>query len=1562
VDLYKKRLMGFRQIVIAFFAFLVIPAIGNTQIAENIVIDKMSSALRTCNGQQFAGTFSIGQITGQTNDVSLNRMFLCAGDRIQLRHDGNAIFNGDPDPSTTPGIGYAWYACPPDPAISGADELPTIITDPCIFDLVNTPALGVFIYTDDQNGDAIFRNEAFTQANGMVQTIPEYYNNGDPIEIWFAPITYDRLDAASSQAAYDNFGSCVDVNTDAAFSVVYLNPIEIGNEQTNVGGNELTASFIPTGGLSEFDGTNYTISIYRSNNPAIQATSINGPMNHDGVITYTVPSVGEYTIEISDGKNCSVSSTMFLGADPVIVSVTGCDTISSTNLEPGDTICLPITVENFDSITVASLGVVWDASVLQFINVQNFGSSAIDQSTFGTAFPNGITLVAFNFPISSGETLPDGTILFEVCFRIISTPGSTTSVVISDFQNAALEFANASVGEIPVETTEPCQITVAQTANLSAFLTSCGGGPGDGDITIAAFGGTAPYFYDYINTADGSINGSNISFGGGPNVTFSVPAGNYNIVVRDTDGNTQNYNIDVDAMLLDISSTKFFSPTCYDFTNGNIRVIAENGTPPYSYLITDLNNPQIPPFSGFILTAGDSATVPSLPASNYFVEVTDAHGCTQILNQTLNSNPFVIDIQNQTDATCIGSADGAISINISGSTPFVDGTYRFDFLTNIDLPTNSSGNIGFGALDPGEYCVTIRSSVPGCDTVYCFTIGADVVVSGNILTVDETCAGAMNGAVLIGGVTNGSPVGPYDFSILNANNAIVGSGAQTINFNFSPLDTGAYKVLVEDNAGCMSDTLTFDILPGERIEVTVDTTSFDDCLPVFATGSAVFNITGGTGPYTLDAGAGVQSGDSLLNLNAGDYNLTVTDANGCSSTLPFTIFDYEEAFIGDELINFQIDGTPCAGGTISVVYNGQIPSGPDIGVSWVGLPDNTPTIQITDDGAYSVFIFDTDIHCQLNSDTLIECDDIFGIDITLFQPRCNSAAIPNLMTTGSVLIDTFNAVAPVTYFWSLPDTTIDDGFKDGLAPGWYYITVTDARDSTVVDSFEIIEPAAVAQVFNQADSTSCFNICDGGVTITPINNDNPTDEFILFWDRLGSPSSDTGFVFTVDSLCAGFQSFTVTQDEECFYVDSIDIPAPEPVLVELDTLINISCFGVNDGAIFVEGSGGSPGYTFLWEDNSVASSLTLLSSGTYLVTVTDLNSCSAIDSFEVIEPDSLIVSIDSSASSVLGCNSQLGLITLTVEGGTEDYSYIWNPNVTDSPIAQNLQAGLYQIMVTDANGCTDTTSFNITSPPPIFYALSDFADPPCFGDATLFTVDTAYGGSGTGFSFSIQNGANQAVGTPIPLNAGQYLISISDSTGCTVDTTIQINQPNPLEVQVDPSQVTIDLGTSAQLEAEIIQSDKPIDQYIWTPASLIVCDTCPVTNTDSLISSQVFVLTVVDTSGCIATAEALVEVSTKSNVFIPNIFTPNDDGINEYFSVFTGAGVAGVQSAKIFDRWGELMHSAENLGINGSDGIRIWDGEFNNEPMQPGVYVYLVDVLLINGENLLFRGDVTLIR
>jgi hypothetical protein len=398
----------------------------------------------TCN---FAGTFSLGQFIGQSNDISLDTIFLCAGDSIYIQHNGDADLSGDPNPLTQPWIGWVFYDCPP--TVSGPD-LNTILNDNC---LVPGALNGIYLYTTDllPAGSAWFNN------SGILQNI---FNSGAPIGVWFAPITLDYyLSGNPSEQGYESPlvggppGPCVNVNTDAAFEVVYLNPIKQTGVNTNFT-NSCLGKFRLEGGLPEWNpAALYTVDIALDTNILVKATTLTAApqMFNKSDIIFSVAQPGKYRVQVDDGKSCGLQFLM---------DMSGCVPDGQLSMSVPTVIgqiaqkrCMPITVENFDVISGA-FSVSWDPNELEYVSIEqvnaalafNFGANNLNLSNLSDG-RLGITFYNTSQP-GTPIHLNDGQNLLSVCLKPLTEPNPCSKVEITN-SPTGITFEGAQGGLIP---------------------------------------------------------------------------------------------------------------------------------------------------------------------------------------------------------------------------------------------------------------------------------------------------------------------------------------------------------------------------------------------------------------------------------------------------------------------------------------------------------------------------------------------------------------------------------------------------------------------------------------------------------------------------------------------------------------------------------------------------------------------------------------------------------------------------------------------------------------------------------------------------------------------------------------------------------------------------------------------------------------------------------------------------------------------------------------------------------------------------------------------------------
>ncbi|HOY04472.1 MAG TPA: gliding motility-associated C-terminal domain-containing protein [Saprospiraceae bacterium] len=315
-----------------------------------------------------------------------------------------------------------------------------------------------------------------------------------------------------------------------------------------------------------------------------------------------------------------------------------------------------------------------------------------------------------------------------------------------------------------------------------------------------------------------------------------------------------------------------------------------------------------------------------------------------------------------------------------------------------------------------------------------------------------------------------------------------------------------------------------------------------------------------------------------------------------------------------------------------------------------------------------------------------------------------------------------------------------------------------------------------------------------------------------------------------------------------------------------------------------------------------------------------------------------------------------GSVSIVPNGGTPPITALWNTGATGLQLS-GLGAGDYSVVLTDQTGCRDSASFTLTAPPAI---TVDFATvvPRCFGENNGTVIIRAITGGSEPYSVTLNSVSVMPDTFPVnftQLGSGTYGLEIEDANGCSTEDEVDVPAPAELIVNVGPDQ-EIALGDSTVLEG--LTNATGIDTFMWSPLAYL-------SNPDSLITyvrpihSQVYSLTVQDTFGCIARDEMLLTVRRDNRIFIPNVIKPGS-AENDAFTVYGGPELDAIRSLRIYDRWGELLY--EGLDVPKNDPSIGWRGRARGKDVMPGVYIYIVDVVMSDGTTAILTGDVTVVR
>lgn len=1463
---------------------------------------------------QYAGTtINTTDVGNQSNDP----LYLCFGDGLVINHINDQDLTGDPQPLTPPGIGYAFYNCPP--TVSGPD-LATILTDPCI--LNNPPPTnGLWVTTGTTaNGDVTFTNTGFIQ---------NFFNNGNPIQIWFAPITLDNwaVQGFESAGGGNPAGPCVNVNINNAFPVVYLNEVVAGEVVYNPG--TLTGSFTIGGGLPEYDGSNYTITILQNSAPFNVGAVTSGPAMDGSTVSFSVPAQGTYTVSISDGTGCNTDFEVYF---PTVSMIVACTAASA-----GGTVCLGVSVEDFTNIVSYQYTLVYDPAVLSFVNATN-----INLPNFtGASYSGGAGFITFSWnsnDIFNGTTVADNTVIYQLCFNVIGGDGTSSPIQING-SVTPIEVYNSSNNQLGLATMD-CTVPVGNqnlVVNLSADSVSCGETPAlsDGALIIALTGGAAPYSYTWQNNCTGATGNGVIPSQNGSATINGLPAcNNYTVTVTSSLGETSSATVAILQAAPLFVSLDVTDPSCFGLADGCVQVDnIGGGVTPYSYQWS--NGPT------------NVQQICGLIQGSYVLTVTDAAGCTRVASTSIGVNPISVQSSMITDATCTGIGDGNISVNaVTGGTT-TGGIYSFNWSTS----DNNLGTSSFvSGLEPGTYTLTI-SDDNNCELVENYTVSADKILSIFANVDDASCFGTCNGLISVTGNTTGGPAAvPYNFSWSpNVPGAPVNTPVTTLVTN---LCAGTYSLTFTDQDGCLLDS-TFTVGQPDSIDITITNLQNESC-NIGNDGAITITASGGT----INAGSDYQYAWSnadmdnvLTGLSGGNYTVTITDDLNCSNTFVVSVLTPTPPTIN----SFAITPVSCPGDNDGAVTINVTPGGGAItGYFWTGGFTGT-TVTGLSAGQICVQVTDNQ-GCAVDSCIIIPGPmPITLADTILVSPTCLG------FTNGSINLVVQGGTSPYQY-------TINGGspvgtpFFPGLTAGIHTFTVTDANGCPAATfTIDLPSPPAINVAFSNVQAVACFNgtPCNGIATATASGGPAGLGTYTFSWS---SNEIDIGINSTANALCQDLQ-YVIVSDGICGDTFDVNIPSPPQLTIDAANTFTepVTCFGLSDGSATVTATGGTPPYNYVWQTGFPGQTINNLEADTYNATITDANGCSYQYAAIVTEPETLVAIIDILVTQDVSCfGLSDGEITVAWTGGNPGpATFTWSGNVANTATASGLPAGPYVVTVTDILGCSDTAMYNLQQPLPIFAIIPEPELPLCFGEQTLVTVDTAFGGNGGPFYFTIDNGVETPLGGSVLVYAGEHLITvIEDGSECTLDSIITVVEPPQIVVDLGPD-IVIELGDSSRLEPVDIISALPLDSVAWDPLTYLSFANDPLRPWCRPIESLTYTLTVFDINGCVGFDEVYVDVDKNRNVFIPNIFSPNGDGANDEFFVNLGPGAVKANYMRVFDRWGELLY--ERVDVLPGE-LQGWDGYFRGKVVDSGVLVYIIEVVFEDNVTLLYRGDVTVVK
>ena len=756
-------------------------------------------------------------------------------------------------------------------------------------------------------------------------------------------------------------------------------------------------------------------------------------------------------------------------------------------------------------------------------------------------------------------------------------------------------------------------------------------------------------------------------------------------------------------------------------------------------------------------------------------------------------DPLSGTFSNIVDASCSDTNDGSATINAMGGS----GNYMYNW-------DNGESNATAIMLSGGLHSVTVTDDSSG-EIIETVTIGAPTaIVPSIIFQTDAVCNGEMSGAAEVS-ATGGTPGFNYNW----------GSGITGAIQN--NLAAGNYVVTVTDLNNCTAEISVFINQPTpidiNIINLDQPTCNGDD------DGSIEVSASGGNSGFTYNwlDGIGVPSGGTLSLLPAGDYQVEVVDAQGCTNQTTITLGEPDA--VDGIVVGFDVQCTGENTGTASAEGAGG--SG-GYTYNWSN-GETGPTQSGLTAGEYIVTISDSD-NCSIA--IVIEISEpltavMAGIT-TINQPNCGNL-------DGELSAFGLGGTPDYTYLWDTGETS---AVLSNIGSGIYTVTVTDLNNCTAESTITLEDNDGVTLAANDVGNNTCFGDTEGTATITASGG---SGIYTYTWSNGGTNQTE-------NNLPAGQYSITVTDDGNCTGEISIEITEPDAFEAN-ETLIDITCNGAENGSIQLNTTGGTGNLTYLWNTEDTTDGITDLIAGIFSVTVTDENSCTGEIEFVIAEPDPIITGIvDSNSPSCTG--DMDGFISLNPSGGTGDLSFQWS-NGDTTMTADSLTAGDYSVTISDENNCDVVFDFTLDDAIELNIGAST-SPTTCNGGQDGSAILIPVGGNG---EYNIEWSTGDSTLQIFNLSAGTYSVTVTDGNGCSTEADIEVFEP----LAIDPNITTTNESSNGAGDGSAISD--PLDgvapyAFLWSTG-----DTISVIQN---LSPGSYGLTITDSNGCTATATALI--------------------------------------------------------------------------------------------------------
>ena len=951
----------------------------------------------------------------------------------------------------------------------------------------------------------------------------------------------------------------------------------------------------------------------------------------------------------------------------------------------------------------------------------------------------------------------------------------------------------------PVTITDPPQHAVS--SSTIAQQVRCDGGTGS--IRVAVQGGAPNFVYTLKNAANQTIQTSAATTA--TSHTFNtVPEGSYYTQITScgtTVSSSGTSTLDNPNPMLEIANASFTNTTCKNLNNGTIAMSLSGGSGIYRYSI---NN------GAFQLVGSSNLSLTSLASGTYTLRIRDVNDC-EVSREFEIDTPDDLTITNLVVSDDINCPEGIGDIQVTSNGGAGLFSYRLysgtTLIRNVDNTTDRT--VTFSALSQGNYRVDVTDCAETISDNISLNDPSTPIAFSAVTPVAVQCIGENNGQILVG-ISGGS--GNYQIKVDSRPFVNVTGSSHTL----AGLAAGSHEVVISDNTlGCVATTQATIGSPTPLSISSANVSKGVVCNQ--GTGDITVSIADGVAPFDyyitgdndINRSALSRTGrtHTFTDLPVGTYAVRVDGCNETDSENGISLNNATDTLRITNLSGANITCSDANDGNIVAEFDGG--ASPytirlNAGSFTLTANSNSHTFSNIGPGNYTVVVQDNN-NCETSGN--IQVNNPAGVAIQSFEVADTIVCLGG--SSGSIQVVAEGGA--IDYFFELSGTKSASFTSSqplhtftGLPSGSYQVAVTSC-DQVVNSATDVVltEPNNTVD-FGSSSSTnaSCSTANNGTITINAIGGTAPYSTFI----GSNTPVSMTSNSHTFNSLFAISHPITLIDANNCSVASSVSVGLSDPVIGSIlpEDIQQVSCNGFDNGIAFVTASGGGSSASYEYNINNgafqSANAFGGLAAQTHQVTVRLANapSCSWSGEFDITQPDPIAIDTLVQTDFVSCFGEEDAAVHIVSSGGPSPHNY---QLLKDSEVIENvsqvfdytfsgLAAGDYQLLLTtDVTGCGSQASFSINQPDQLTVELviSDYngVAVSCHDTANGSVSFASSGGiyphtaSSSGLASQvINNTAEQADFST--LAAGDYSFSLTDDNGCTWDTTLSLNAPEPL--------------------------------------------------------------------------------------------------------------------------------------------------------------------------------------